>query len=119
MEGSMRTKVIEIPTSGIVDWDTFHDVFDATLGFPQFYGRNMNAWIDCLSNADDANSGLVANPVSSGDLLTLSIIDAAEFKQRCPDQFETLIECAAFVNYRRRAVGDGPILALLIDGNFS
>ncbi|MBL0113992.1 MAG: barstar family protein [Sphingomonadales bacterium] len=115
----MRTKVIEIPTSGIVDWDTFHDVFDATLGFPQFYGRNMNAWIDCLSNADDANSGLVANPVSSGDLLTLSIIDAAEFKQRCPDQFETLIECAAFVNYRRRVVGDGPILALLIDGNFS
>lgn len=101
-----------------MDWDSFHDVFEQALGFPEYYGRNMDAWIDCLTYADDADSGMVTNPVASGDLLTLAITDAAEFKQRCPEQFDALIECTAFVNYRRREVGDGPVLALLMDGYF-
>lgn len=37
---------IPIPTNRITDWHTFHEVFAATLGFPDYYGRNMNAWID-------------------------------------------------------------------------
>ena len=45
--------VIEVPASQINDWDTFHDTFAQTLGFPDFYGRNMNAWIDCLTYADE------------------------------------------------------------------
>ena len=114
----MQTQVVIIPTGKIVDWETFHNVFDEALGFPGYYGRNMNAWIDCLTYADDADSGMVANPIANGDLLTLSIVDAAEFKLRCPEIFDALIDCAAFVNYRRREVGDGPVLALLIDGNF-
>ncbi len=36
----------------ITDWDTFHDAFAATLGFPGFYGRNMDAWIDCVTSVD-------------------------------------------------------------------
>lgn len=119
MEGAVHTQVVNIPNGRIVDWESFHDVFDEALGFPGFYGRNMNAWIDCLTHADDSESGMVANPVAGGDLLTLSIINAAEFQQRCPEQFDALIECTAFVNYRRREVGDGPVLALLIDGDFA
>ncbi len=114
----MQTQVVNIPAGKIVDWESFHDVFDEALGFPGYYGRNMDAWIDCFTHADDAESGMVANPIASGDLLTLAISDAAEFKQRCPKQFDALIECTAFVNYRRREVGNGPILALLIDGFF-
>lgn len=114
----MHTKVVNIPTGGIVDWESFHDVFDETLGFPKYYGRNMDAWVDCLTYADDTGSGMVADPVAKGDLLTLSIDDAAEFKRRCPEQFGALIECTAFVNYRRREVGNRPVLALLIDGYF-
>jgi hypothetical protein len=114
----VHTKVVNIPTARIVDWDSFHDAFDETLGFPGYYGRNMNAWIDCLTCADDAENGMIADPVACGDLLALSLSDAADFKQRCPEQFDALIECTAFVNYRRRGVGDGPVLALLIDGYF-
>ena len=115
----MQTRVINIPTGKIVDWESFHDVFDEALGFPGYYGRNMNAWIDCLTYADDTESGMVANSVASGDLLTLSIVDAADFKLRCPEQFDALIECTAFVNHRRREVGDGPVLALIIEGSFA
>jgi hypothetical protein len=45
--------VVEVPTDEITYWDTFHDVFAAVLGFPEFYRRNMNAWIDCLTYADE------------------------------------------------------------------
>jgi Barstar (barnase inhibitor) len=46
--------VVEVPMSQINDWDTFHDTFAQALGFPDFYGRNMDAWIDCLTYADEA-----------------------------------------------------------------
>lgn len=119
MDGALQTQVVKIPAGRIVDWSSFHDVFHEALGFPGYYGRNMDAWVDCLTYADDPESGMVANPVATGALLTLSIVDAAEFKQRCPEQFDALIECSAFVNFRRREVGDGPVLALLIDGDFA
>jgi len=119
MESAVQTQVVIIPTGRIVDWESFHDVFAESLGFPEYYGRNMNAWIDCLIYADDPKSGMLANPIASGDLLTLSIRNAADFKKRCPEQFDALIDCTAFVNYSRREVGDGPVLALLIEGYFA
>lgn len=114
----MQTKIVRIPTDLIVDWDSFHDVFDKALGFPGYYGRNMSAWVDCLTYADDAESGMVSDPVGPGELLTLAIPDAAAFKKRCPEQWDALIECAAFVNYRRTDVGEAPVISLLIDGYF-
>ena len=114
----MRTQVVNILADEIVDWDSFHDVFDEALGFPNNYGRNMDAWIDCLTDVDTEN-GTIAKPVATGDILALSINDAANFRRRCPERFDALIECTAFVNFRRREVGESPILALLIDGNFA
>jgi hypothetical protein len=119
VKDAVQAQVVVIPTNKIVDWKTFHDVFDEALGFPGYYGRNMDAWIDCFTYADDPESGMVANSVANGDLLILSIVEAAEFKQRCREQFDALIDCAAFVNFRRREAGASPVLALLIDGNFA
>lgn len=117
-KGALQTTVISIPTADIVDWDTFHPVFEETLGFPGYYGCNMNAWIDCMSCADDPDSGMIASAVQRGELLTLRIADAPAFKKRCPEQYEALIECTAFVNYRRVEQGDEPVLSLLIEGYF-
>jgi len=44
--------IVDVPTSQIGDWDTFHDTSAQRLGFPACYGRNMSAWIDCLTYAD-------------------------------------------------------------------
>jgi hypothetical protein len=41
--------VVDVPLTKIADWESFHMTFAATLGFPGFYGRNMNAWIDSLT----------------------------------------------------------------------
>jgi len=48
----MDPLIVTVPVEKITDWPSFHDVFHETLGFPKFYGRNMNAWIDCMTSID-------------------------------------------------------------------
>ena len=114
----MKTAVVRVPADRIIDWGTFHDVFAEVLGFPDFYGRNLNAWIDCMTCVDDPGAGMTQVSVQPGDLMTLQIDDAADLASRCPEQFEALIECTAFVNYRRVEVGGTPVLSLLMSGTF-
>lgn len=114
----MRTTVIAVPTDRIVDWESFHSVFEESLGFPSYYGRNMDAWIDCLTYADDKDAGMISRPVAKGELLTLRLDDAASFERRCPEQYRALVECSAFVNYRRADAGEEPVVALLPVGWF-
>lgn len=108
--------VITIPVHEITDWPTFHDVFKRALGFPDFYGRNMNAWIDCMTSVDAAEDGLSSVTVAPGEILVLRIDDPFGFRQRCPEQYDALIECSAFVNFRRTELGETPALALLLTG---
>jgi hypothetical protein len=103
--------VVDIPTSRISDWATFHKVFAKVLGFPDFYGKNMNAWIDCLTGADE-DDGMRSIVVAPGDVLTLQLLDATSFAERCPEQYEAVIECSAFVNWSRIKLGARPIIAL-------
>ena len=51
------TRVI-IDTARINDWDSFHTIFAEAFGFPGFYGRNMDAWIDCLTSLDTPEDAL-------------------------------------------------------------
>ena len=103
--------VVEVPMSQIHDWGTFHDTFAQTLGFPDFYGRNMDAWIDCLTYADE-DDGMRAITAGPGEVLTLQLEDCREFRTRCPEIYQVLIDCAAFVNWRRIEQGERPVLAL-------
>ena len=104
--------VVEIPGDRIVDSDTFHDVFAEVLGFPEFYGRNMNAWVDCLTYRDAPGDGMAAVNVDPGDVLALQVDGADALRRRCPDLYAALIEGSAFVNWRRIQAGERPILVL-------
>jgi RNAse (barnase) inhibitor barstar len=41
--------------------ERLHDEFASKLGFPKWYGRNLDALLDCLSSIDDPSSNLCAN----------------------------------------------------------
>jgi RNAse (barnase) inhibitor barstar len=112
----MEPLVITVPVEHITDWPSFHDVFQRSFGFPDFYGRNMDAWIDCMTSLDTAEDGLTTVWVKTGQILILRIDDPFDFRRRCPEQYEALIECSAFVNFRRVEVGEPPVLALLFSG---
>jgi Barstar (barnase inhibitor) len=96
----------------ITDWHSFHAVSAETFGFPEFYGRNMNAWIDCMTDVDDTNAGMTSVRVAPGEVLTIIITNATAFALRCPEQFSALVDAAAFVNWRRVELGETAVLAL-------
>lgn len=104
--------LIRIDATRIRDWDSFHAVFKEALGFPDFYGGNMDAWIDCMSSLDDPAAGMTAQHVVSGTVLTLQIDGIDDFATRCPEQYEALVECSAFVNWRRVERGEAAVVAL-------
>jgi hypothetical protein len=108
--------IIKIPVDQINDWDSFHSVFQSTLGFPDFYGRNMDAWNDCMTYVDDPPSGMTSVSVREGEVLVLRIDGAPDFRHRCPEQSEALVECSAFVNFRRMERGAAPVIALMLNG---
>jgi RNAse (barnase) inhibitor barstar len=107
----MKFHSARIETKKITDWASFHSVFAETLGFPNFYGKNMDAWIDCMTNIDD---GMTRFTVTPGELFHLEIADTKDLAKRLPEIFQVLIEDAAFVNWRRVEVGEPPILALVL-----
>ncbi len=91
-------------------------MFARAFGFPDYYGRNMNAGIDLMTYLDDpANCGVA---VAEGGLDLIMIDSAAEFAARCPEQYQAIVECAAFVNHRRVERGEPPILALMLIGHY-
>ena len=104
--------IVQVPTKRITNWATFHDVFNEILDFPPYYGRNMNAWIDCLTYVDDPDARMPTITVDTGDVLTLQLDAINDFPNRCPEQYAALIECAAFVNWRRIEVGERLIITL-------
>jgi hypothetical protein len=96
----------------ISDWKSFHEVFASVFGFPEFYGRNMNAWIDCMSYLDDPDAGMTSVIGTSSDIVTLRI-DHIEDLCRCDQSiYDAIVECSALVNWRRMETGQSPILAL-------
>lgn len=106
------SKNILIDSEKISGWDSFHDTFAQALGFPDFYGRNMDAWIDCMTYLDDPDAGMTSTHVMPGDILVLCVSSVRTLRTRCPEIYNALVECSAFVNYRRIERGEPAVLAL-------
>jgi hypothetical protein len=107
---SMNT--IRINSNLIIDEETFHSVFLDAFGFPGFYGKNMNAWIDCMGYLDEPAAEMSSVHVAPGEVLALVIDGAVSFRARCPALYDELVECAAFVNQRCVEAGQAPLLAI-------
>jgi hypothetical protein len=105
-------KNVQIDGSKITDWDSFHKLFTAIFGFPDFYGRNMNSWVDCMTYLDDPGAGMTSINVPPGDVLVLCITGVLDFRKRCPEIYDALLESSAFVNWRRIEKGEQAVLAL-------
>jgi len=103
---------IKIPTRQIVDWASFHETFSRIMGFPSFYGKNMDAWIDCMTSLDSPKDGMTKIHCIPPDVVVLHLEDVKNFKSRCPEIYDALIECSAFVNYRKLESKEPAVLAL-------
>lgn len=99
--------------SAIVDWYSFHTICAKQFGFPDFYGRNGNAWIDCLTYIDvgDGMSKFVLEP---GESLRIEVAESELFRQRQPQILEALVDWTGCVNERFVATGGQPRLQLVL-----
>jgi hypothetical protein len=69
-----------------------------------------------MTSVDAPEDCLTTVNVQPGEILVLTVNDPFDFRRRCPEQFDALIECSAFVNFRRVEVGEPPLLAILLNG---
>ena len=100
---------IRIATSRIRNWDDFHDAFAEAFGFPEFYGRNMDAWIDCMSCAHDPSLGMTTvKPPKRGVIWIKFDEPDAAFRGRCPEIYEEYTVCLSIVNQRSEQAGLPP-----------
>ena len=106
---------IRIDTRMIFDSASFHDVFAREFGFPSFYGRNMDAWIDCMSYLDEIDAGMSTIHVAPGETLFIELAHAKEFERRCPYLLKDLVKCTEVVNARQKERVLPPLLELVID----
>ena len=60
---------IDIDSNRIKNRDFFHDCFSKAFGFPYFYGRNMDAWIDCMTSLDSPDDGMTTIHTEPGKTL--------------------------------------------------
>ena len=95
----------------ITGWESFHAECKQAFGFPEFYGANMNAWVDCLTYLYDAD-GMSHVVLQPGEQLHIRVRDADTLRRRQPEILQALVECTEFTNRRYREAGEAPALAL-------
>jgi RNAse (barnase) inhibitor barstar len=96
-------KKFKIDGEKLTDWYSFHLEFKTELNFPDYYGENMDAWIDCL---DELTEQLTLLQIENGNFL----------KENKPELLNAILECGAFVNYRK--IEQGEIPNLIISTNY-
>jgi len=93
-------------------WDAFHDAFQTAFGFPSFYGRNMDAWIDCMFSLHEPADGMTTVHGTVDDPVVLEVETAEDLPQ---DIHDALLESAAFVNWRNLQAGEPAVLVLALN----
>ena len=99
-KNEMQTFIIK--GKRLKNWKIFHAEFKKEMHFPDYYGENMNAWIDCVDELSDKPT-------------ILQIENGKYLKENVPELFNAILECGAFVNYRKIEVGEKPNLIIATD----
>jgi RNAse (barnase) inhibitor barstar len=92
-------QTFKIDGKKITDWNSFHSEFKSELDFPEYYGNNMDAWIDCVDELTE-------------NITLLQINNSSILKKNKPELLYAILECGAFVNYRKIEQGDKPTLII-------
>jgi hypothetical protein len=104
---------VSLDGSRITDWTSFHAACRTAFGFPDFYGNNMNAWVDCLSYLRD-DDGMSAFRLGPDEMLDIEITDTGLLRQRAPEILDELVFCVEAINDRYADYGEKPALKLVL-----
>lgn len=106
-------KSVTLKSSVFDSWKQFHNQFSEVMGFPDFYGQNMNAWIDCMKYIDDPEAGMSKITIKSSESLIVEISIKEPLSEESQEILQALIECTAFVN--RSFIEEGSDTRILLN----
>ncbi|MCA9279947.1 MAG: barstar family protein [Phycisphaeraceae bacterium] len=89
---------------------SFHRVFADALGFPKFYGGNMDAWIDCMRSLHHPGDGMTMIHASNTEPVTLYVDNAEAMPKDLRDE---LFTCTNIVNAEYAAEGKAAALVVV------
>src|SRR6187402_1401441 len=95
----MKSAIIDL--TAVTGWESFHELFIRSFDFPDYFGGNMDAWIDCMEDFAIGES-----------CLRLDLKGMMSLKARLPEIYEAINECSAFINYRSAESGGESVIAL-------
>ena len=104
--------LVRLDARKLIDSETFHVHLAEVFGFPPFYGKNLNALIDCLSDLDEPATLMTRIHVGRGNVLTVVIDGVEDLEESERVKLLPFLDAIAFVNARRIDAGDPPILAV-------
>ena len=88
---------ISVNGATIVDWPSFHDEFSRAFRFFDGYGRNRDAWIDCMTDlhGPKALSGL---RLPAGEPIEIVLNGSATMAKSYPEIFAELLRLVRYAN---------------------
>lgn len=98
-------KRIQVPEEAFFEEAVCHEAFQKAMGFSDFYGKNWDAWIDCMFSIDSPDDGMSKITVSEGESLEIEIliIDGNEYHTTIT--WGSFCACVAAVNGRFSGCG--------------
>ena len=95
---SMKFKQLTIDFSNVNSLDDLHDLLSYAFQFPDFYGKNIHALIDCLSSLPYPEHEMSGFTLDSDEVLLIETVGLSKMNLTCLSHFLTAIE---FVNQRK------------------
>jgi RNAse (barnase) inhibitor barstar len=105
--------IVRLDGAAIRDWPSFHRECQIKFGFPDFYGRNMDAWIDCLSTLRDGD-GMSAFTLAPDEILQIDIENSSVLHNEATGILDTLLDCVDAINERYTENGEKPAVELVL-----
>ncbi|BES86841.1 hypothetical protein PEC302107_30640 [Pectobacterium araliae] len=104
-------KKVKIDFAKIKTLDDFYNELSDLFGFPDFFGRNINALIDCLFSLRYPEDEMTKITVSTSEYL---LIELYNFSLTTEEIKETLIITIENVSLKCKEKGQEPSIVLLL-----
>lgn len=104
---------VRLDGAQITDWSSFHAACQIAFGFPDYYGRNMDAFVDCLSYLRD-EEGMTKFRLKPSEVLQIEVLHAEQMRKQAPDILEEVAFCIEGINERYADYGEKPALELVL-----
>ena len=103
---------VVLDLSGVRNFDDFYKRISDLFGFPDFFGKNVHALIDCLFNLRYPDSRMTGFNISDSEYLIVEVFGFSGLPQEI---METLAYAIEFANFKLICKNQLPAMALLLN----